>query len=466
MKKVSQRATRVGDQIQKELADLLRNEVKDPRVGPVTVTHVDVTSDLSHATVHFTHLAGREKAAETLAALARTSGFLRSALSHRLDLYSVPQLHFVVRRFDRVGHADLAADRRRDSSRQEAGIGISDGATRRAPGARAGASTACCCWTSRRACPPTRRCSAPSARSTPKRPATPGRSTRSRRDCSRCASARRPSSRNSCSTPPNAIRPRCASASRRRPAMQKGEVLEMRPVALARSDVEAVLPDFTGRLAQVPPAFSALKFEGRSHYEYARAGIDVPRPPRDDRDPRPLAARVECAGRRARRHVQQGHLYPRPGRGHRPRAGLRRASRGIAADRDRRVRYRRCGHAGATGSDDARTNATAALLPAAALLRDLPTLRLGAADAARFRQGAAVLAPGSADGACAAFDGDVLLGVAFVAAGLAQPRRVVAAASGSKRRTWLKSKRFSGYNPPLCQANRSLIKKPIAIERN
>ena len=46
MKKVSQRATRVGDQIQKELADLLRNEVKDPRVGPVTVTHVDCTSDL------------------------------------------------------------------------------------------------------------------------------------------------------------------------------------------------------------------------------------------------------------------------------------------------------------------------------------------------------------------------------------------------------------------------------------
>jgi ribosome-binding factor A len=94
MKKHSQRAMRVGDQIQKEMADLLRNEVKDPRVGAVTVTHVDVSPDLSHATVHFTHLAGREHAAETVAALARTSGFLRSALSHRLDLYSVPQLHF------------------------------------------------------------------------------------------------------------------------------------------------------------------------------------------------------------------------------------------------------------------------------------------------------------------------------------------------------------------------------------
>jgi ribosome-binding factor A len=95
MKKHSQRAMRVGDQIQKELADLLRNEVKDPRVGAVTVTRVDVSPDLSHATVHFTHLAGREHAAETVSALARTSGFLRTALSHRLDLYSVPQLHFV-----------------------------------------------------------------------------------------------------------------------------------------------------------------------------------------------------------------------------------------------------------------------------------------------------------------------------------------------------------------------------------
>ncbi len=94
MKKHSQRAMRVGDQIQKELAEILRSEVKDPRVGPVTVTHVDVTADLSHATVHFTHLAGSDHADDALAALARTTGFLRSALSHRLDLYSVPQLHF------------------------------------------------------------------------------------------------------------------------------------------------------------------------------------------------------------------------------------------------------------------------------------------------------------------------------------------------------------------------------------
>jgi len=95
VKRPSQRAQRVGDQIQRELADLLRNEVKDPRVGRVTVTAVDVTSDLAHAIVRFTHLAGREHAAEATEALKRTAGFLRSALSKRLDLYSVPQLGFV-----------------------------------------------------------------------------------------------------------------------------------------------------------------------------------------------------------------------------------------------------------------------------------------------------------------------------------------------------------------------------------
>ena len=94
MKKHSQRAMRVGDQLQKELSDLLRNEVKDPRVGAVTITHVDVSADLSHATVHVTHMAGREHGDEAVAALSRTAGFLRSALAHRLDLYSVPQIHF------------------------------------------------------------------------------------------------------------------------------------------------------------------------------------------------------------------------------------------------------------------------------------------------------------------------------------------------------------------------------------
>src|SRR5437016_1051122 len=95
MKKTSQRAHRVGDQIQRELAQLLRDEIKDPRVGRVTITGVDVTSDLAHAKVFFTQLAGREQADATVQALQRTAGFLRSELAHRLSLYSVPQLTFV-----------------------------------------------------------------------------------------------------------------------------------------------------------------------------------------------------------------------------------------------------------------------------------------------------------------------------------------------------------------------------------
>ena len=91
----SQRIQRVAEEIQHELADLLRNEVKDPRVGMVTVTHVDVSADMSHAKVHFTHLAGREHAGEAVAALARTAGFLRSQLARRLSMYTVPQLAFV-----------------------------------------------------------------------------------------------------------------------------------------------------------------------------------------------------------------------------------------------------------------------------------------------------------------------------------------------------------------------------------
>jgi ribosome-binding factor A len=94
VKRHSQRAQRVGDEIQRELSQVLRDEVKDPRVGRVTITGVEVSADLSHAKIFFTHLAGRAGADETVRALQRTAGYLRSALSHRLSLYSVPQLHF------------------------------------------------------------------------------------------------------------------------------------------------------------------------------------------------------------------------------------------------------------------------------------------------------------------------------------------------------------------------------------
>jgi len=94
MKRTNPRALRIAEQIHRELADLLRSEVKDPRVGVVNITGVEVAPDLGHARVFVTHLAGKEHAAEAVEALGHTAGFLRSELGRRLKIYSVPALRF------------------------------------------------------------------------------------------------------------------------------------------------------------------------------------------------------------------------------------------------------------------------------------------------------------------------------------------------------------------------------------
>lgn len=88
------RTERVGDQIQRELADLIRLEVKDPRVGMVTLAGVEVSRDLSHAKVWFTVLGDERQVAETTEGLQRAAGFLRRELGRRMRLRVVPQLHF------------------------------------------------------------------------------------------------------------------------------------------------------------------------------------------------------------------------------------------------------------------------------------------------------------------------------------------------------------------------------------
>jgi ribosome-binding factor A len=88
------RATRLADQIQRDLADLIRVEVRDPRVGLVTITTVEVTRDLSHARVFVTSLSETE-AAESVQALTRAAGFLRTRLAQMLKLRTIPELHFV-----------------------------------------------------------------------------------------------------------------------------------------------------------------------------------------------------------------------------------------------------------------------------------------------------------------------------------------------------------------------------------
>lgn len=90
-----QRSDRVGDQMQRELADLIRLEVKDPRVGMVTLSGVEVTRDLAHAKVYFTQLGGEEKGLEAEQGLNHAAGYLRRALGTRMRLRSVPQLRFI-----------------------------------------------------------------------------------------------------------------------------------------------------------------------------------------------------------------------------------------------------------------------------------------------------------------------------------------------------------------------------------
>jgi len=99
------RPRKVADLIQRELSELLRREVRDPRVGMVTLTSVDVSPDLSHAKVFFTILE-KEKLAVTTKALQRAAGFLRSQLAHRMKMYTTPELRFAydesVERGDRI----------------------------------------------------------------------------------------------------------------------------------------------------------------------------------------------------------------------------------------------------------------------------------------------------------------------------------------------------------------------------
>lgn len=87
------RTDRVAQQIQRELAELVRLEVNDPRVRLVTITAVEVANDYSHAKIFFTRLDGKHEEAQQ--GLERAAGFLRSQLARSLKLRVMPQLHFV-----------------------------------------------------------------------------------------------------------------------------------------------------------------------------------------------------------------------------------------------------------------------------------------------------------------------------------------------------------------------------------
>lgn len=90
------RANRVAEQMKKELGDILNRKIKDPRVGFVTITDVEVTGDLQQATVYLTILGSEEEKEATLTGLSKAKGFIRSEIGHRIRLRKTPELFFEI----------------------------------------------------------------------------------------------------------------------------------------------------------------------------------------------------------------------------------------------------------------------------------------------------------------------------------------------------------------------------------
>ena len=88
------RKDRVSEQIRRELAELIRTELKDPRVGMISLTAVELTPDYAHAKVFFTTL-DAEHLDEIERGLKRAAGFLRRELGRRIHIHTLPELHFI-----------------------------------------------------------------------------------------------------------------------------------------------------------------------------------------------------------------------------------------------------------------------------------------------------------------------------------------------------------------------------------
>jgi len=111
------RSERVAGQLRRELAQVIQREVKDPAIGFISISDVEVTRDLAHAKV-FVTVFETEKAAATLEALQRKGPYLRHRLSQEMRLRSVPELHFhhdssveTGQRMDSLIEAALDSDR-------------------------------------------------------------------------------------------------------------------------------------------------------------------------------------------------------------------------------------------------------------------------------------------------------------------------------------------------------------------
>jgi ribosome-binding factor A len=104
---VSRRTRQVGDLLREEVTDIIRTEVKDPRIGFFSITHVEVPTDLRSARVFVSVLGTDQERTNTLTALRTAAGFIRHHLKSRLRMRQIPELDF---RDDRsMEHAEQIA---------------------------------------------------------------------------------------------------------------------------------------------------------------------------------------------------------------------------------------------------------------------------------------------------------------------------------------------------------------------
>ena len=203
-----------------------------------------------------------------------------------------------------------------------------------------------------------------------------------------------------------------------------GEILATRPVEISQHDIDAVLPNFIGRIAQVPPRHAALKHEGRKYYEYARRGIEIPR----------AARTVEIRELRLRSwRPPDLELFVRCSKGTYIRALAE--DIGAALECGAHLAALRRVETGGFALADALTlealeamseaERDAALRPADSLVAELPRLDLEGDEAMRFVQGQSLVRPGVTDELLRVYADGSFAGLGTVANGTLKPRRLV-----------------------------------------
>lgn len=98
------RANRVAEQIKKELGEIISKKIKDPRIGFLTITDVEVTGDLQQAKVFISVLGNDQEKEDTLLGLAKANGFIRSEIGKRIRLRKVPEITFLYDEAHEYGH--------------------------------------------------------------------------------------------------------------------------------------------------------------------------------------------------------------------------------------------------------------------------------------------------------------------------------------------------------------------------